>query len=433
MVDRRSPALRAPHADPYAGGRDQRFTIAVIPDTQNYLDHTHQRAGGFPFDAHAMLDRQLAWVATEARSNGGPIAFVSAVGDVWQHPSLAIDPLSLARGHRAVANPWLEGATTPSARTVSVELPAARDAYAQLHGVVPFSVVPGNHDYDATFSDARWRPAAEACEIDPGDPHSIGMLHFGGLDSFRDVFGAWSPFFHTMPWYVSSFRGGANSAQVFSAGGYTFLHIALEMDPPGDALAWAADVMDILRGLPTIISTHDYLDTAAQRKPCPIIHPSLTDPVHNDAQTVWDDFISLRDQVFLVLCGHQHGEATRVDDNVHGHPVVQLLADYQDRAQSWLERGLGGRVALGDGWLRLLEFDMSDPTPSVHVRTYSTHYDAYSTELPGYAPWYKPAEAPRLTDEQYLAKGDFVVHLDGFRERFRRAAEDHVLLAPLAR
>ena len=347
MENRRSPALRTPHADPYAGDRDQRFTIAVIPDTQNYLDHTHQRAGGFPFDAHAMLDRQLAHVANEARSNGGPIAFVTAVGDVWQHPSLAIDPLSLARGHEAIPNPWLVGATTPTTRTRSVEVPSARDAYAHLHGVVPFSVVPGNHDYDATFSDARWRPAADAGDVDPDDPHSIGMLHFGGLDNFREVFGAWSPFFRTMPWYVSSFRGGADSAQVFSAGGYTFLHIALEMDPPADALGWAADVMEILRGLPTIISTHDYLDTSARRRPCPILHPSLTDPAHNDAQTVWDDFISLRDQVFLVLCGHQHGEATRVDDNACGHPVIQLLADYQDRAQSWLERGLGGRVAWG--------------------------------------------------------------------------------------
>jgi len=32
-----------------------RFTIAVIPDTQNYADFTHQRAAGFPFDARYMM------------------------------------------------------------------------------------------------------------------------------------------------------------------------------------------------------------------------------------------------------------------------------------------------------------------------------------------------------------------------------------------
>jgi hypothetical protein len=205
------------------------------------------------------------------------------------------------------------------------------------------------------------------------------------------------------------------------------------MGAPADALAWAADVMDILSGLPTIISTHDYLDTTGERRPCPIIDPSRTDPSYNHAQAVWEDFIRVRDQVFLVLCGHHHGEATRVDDNAYGHPVIQLLADYQDRAQSWLERGLGGRVALGDGWMRLLEFDMRGAAPTLHVRTYSTHYDAYSTDLRDYAAWYKTAEAPRLTDEQFVAKGDFVVRLDGFHERYRRTADDDLVLVPLAR
>lgn len=30
---------------------DGKFTIAAIPDTQNYMDYTHQTAEGFPFAA----------------------------------------------------------------------------------------------------------------------------------------------------------------------------------------------------------------------------------------------------------------------------------------------------------------------------------------------------------------------------------------------
>ena len=30
---------------------DRAFTMAVLPDTQNYMDYTHQKAEGFPFDA----------------------------------------------------------------------------------------------------------------------------------------------------------------------------------------------------------------------------------------------------------------------------------------------------------------------------------------------------------------------------------------------
>ena len=407
----------------------QEFTLAVIPDAQNYLDYSHQSRAGFPFDAHALLDRQLEYVAANACGNGGDIAFVSVVGDVWQHPSLAIDPQSVARGYSAVFNPWLASVTTPTPYTRSLELPAADAAFGRLAGAVPFGVAPGNHDYDAMYSDSRWPPASDVTDLDAGDPCSIGMLHIGGLDNFRRVFGASSRFFEGLPWYVSSYRGGGDSAQLFSAGGFIFLHIALEMDAPGEALFWAMQVLDAFPGLPTIVTTHDYLDTDGRRRSDPIIDPQRTDPTHNDPQDVWDHFLSRNDQIFLVLCGHEHGEAFRVDDNIHGHPVVQILADYQDRRQVSVEQGLAEPAGLGDGWMRLLRFDMEAETPTLHARTYSTYYDAYSTELPRFAAWYKEAEAPGLSDEEFLAKGDFVVQLDGFRERFGRAAELSFALA----
>ena len=71
----------------------QRFTIAVIPDTQNYVDFTHQRAEGFAFDARDLMDQQLQFVADNSVSRGGDIVFATAVGDVWQHPIIDIDPV----------------------------------------------------------------------------------------------------------------------------------------------------------------------------------------------------------------------------------------------------------------------------------------------------------------------------------------------------
>ncbi len=32
-----------------ANSHDDSFTIAVLPDTQNYIDYTHQKVEGFPF------------------------------------------------------------------------------------------------------------------------------------------------------------------------------------------------------------------------------------------------------------------------------------------------------------------------------------------------------------------------------------------------
>ncbi len=76
-------------------------------------------------------------------------------------------------------------------------------------------------------------------------------------------------------------------------------------------------------------------------------------------------------------------------------------------------------VGLGDGWLRLMTFDMSEATPSTHVRTYSSHYRSYSTDTAGYAGWYREHERPRLTDDQFMEADDFTIDLSDFNERFK--------------
>jgi hypothetical protein len=65
-------------------------------------------------------------------------------------------------------------------------------------------------------------------------------MHLGGLEAFKQAFGSDSEFFRDKEWYVGGFDGGSSSAQVFSGGGYRFLHIALEMHAGDHVLAWAA-------------------------------------------------------------------------------------------------------------------------------------------------------------------------------------------------
>ena len=50
---------------------------------------------------------------------------------------------------------------------------------------------------------------------------------------------------------------------------------------------------------------------------------------HNTAEEVFREFIREHDEIFLVLCGHHHGQSRRVDSNRFGHDVHQVLADYQ--------------------------------------------------------------------------------------------------------
>ncbi|MCT8001981.1 serine/threonine protein phosphatase [Sphingomonas sanguinis] len=404
--------------------KNDSFSIAVIPDTQNYTDFEHQTEAGFPFDARELFYQQMAYIARNARSQGGDIVFATAVGDIWQHATERMDADHAARGLRAIPNPIVERHLAPSPRTLTVEMPIARKGFGILDGKLPFSVVPGNHDYDANWSDSRYAPAPDLAHVG-NNPFPFGQLHYGGLKNWTSVFGARASFFSGKPWYVGSFNGGVDSAQLFEGGGYRFLHLGLEMAPDDATIAWAESMIRAHPGLPTIITIHDFLNPNAERKPIPAIDFKLVDPGHhNNAEDLWDKFIATHDQIFLVLSGHQNGQARRIDRNRSGHPVIQLLADYQDRRRT-LDTASGQTVSgsmlgvgIGDGWMRLLRFDLASDRPSLTVRTFSTHYGATATQLPTYSASYKKDEKPRLSDAAFIDQEDFAIPLDGFRERF---------------
>ena len=419
-----APAEPAVVAEPAAPTAviDTEFTIAVLPDTQNYLDYTHQKAEGFPFEASEMFLEQMQYVADNLESAGGDIAFVSSLGDVWQHQTLDMDPAHKAAGFERVANPVMDSHFAPTEKTKTVEMPKAHEGFSLIAGKTPFSVVPGNHDYDSMWTSAKFPPkATNPMEVDVTDlKGSLGVVYPGGLENFRSVFGADTAFFKDQPWYVSSHEGGADSAQIFEAGGYRFLHIGLQFDPPNDTLEWAASVIAQYPGLPTIVSTHDYMNKEGERVPNPIVDSHAIDPVNNNPQMVWDKLISQHDQIFLVLCGHEHGQAWRVDDNAFGHKVWQVLADYQDRGQTAIDAGVKSNwpVGIGDGWMRLMSFDMAADVPVMTVNTYSTYYREASRDTEQYAAWYKAGEKPNLSDEAFHDEDDYSVSLEDFRARF---------------
>jgi hypothetical protein len=86
----------------------------------------------------------------------------------------------------------------PTPKTREIEMPLIKKAFEIIASKVAFSTVPGNHDYDAQWTDSRFPPKLTG----PLAPDTAGVLHVGGLDNFRAVFGADTPFFKDKPWYV---------------------------------------------------------------------------------------------------------------------------------------------------------------------------------------------------------------------------------------
>jgi len=384
-----------------------RFTIAVIPDTQNYVDYNHRKSAGYQLDGSQIFLQQMGWVAGKSRVNGGDIVFSISLGDMWQHASVLIDPEHVGRGFRAI--PWEDSNAWIRPETRSFEMPLVAKGYLLIADKLPFSVVPGNHDFDSQWSDAEF-PPNPSIKTDARE----GAYVAGGLSNFRSIFDANSSFFKNKSWYVGTSPSGGDSADLFEAGGYRFLQISLQYHTPNSSLIWAQGIIKRYKGLPTIVSTHAFLKTPGER-----LNDLISDLEENNPEVVWQKFISQNDQIFLVLSGHWCAQAHRRDDNRFGHSVDQVLSDYQCRWQA--ARDAGARemgLGLGDGWMRLLQFDLDEAIPSIHVRTYSTFYNAFSSDLPTYAQWYKKDEWPTLSDADFLKQDDFVIYLGDFRERF---------------
>ena len=321
----------------------QQFTIAVIPDSQNYVNVSTQKTNKYPLDSAQIFYNQMQYIADNSEKNNGPIVFAVHVGDHVSH--------------------WGKYGS---------EWKRAEKAMSIIDGIVPFIAVPGNHDYDLVF------------DYGGGKNNRIN-----GGELYNKYFGPDSKFFSDKEWYKGSYSGGMNSYVIYNIKGIDFLFIGLEMEPSDKALKWAQSVINENPGLPTILTTHEYLSLSYEKSnPGRIAFSNskyrkgIAESI-NTGKQIWDKLIKQNNQIFLILCGHVYkgdlGEAVRTDVNTNGYKVYSLLQDYQGRKSLFTELGLEGKgLNCGDGWLRLLCFDLDKK--EIHVQTYSTEFNRYETD-----------------------------------------------------
>lgn len=279
-----------------AFGSGAPFMIVALPDTQKYVkyDASETRAATFK--------RQTQWIVdTRATYN---TVFVSREGDI-------------------VGN----GGLYP------IEWERADSALDLLDGVLPYSTVIGNHDYDQ-----------------PGRRSS-------GTASYLKYF--CPARYQGYAWFGRAAADGLNQYQMFKAGDWTFLHLAMELEARDSALRWAQQIINAHPGLPTIVTTHAYQNDSAGRT-------TTAEFQGNSGEQIWQKLIKPNSQIFMVLNGHFYqngGEGYLVSYNDLGQAVFQMVANYQDYPNG------------GDGYLRLLHFQPAEQR--IQVRTYSPTLDAY--------------------------------------------------------
>ncbi len=224
----------------------------------------------------------------------------------------------------------------------------ANKAMAVLDGAVPYGVAIGNHDFES-------RTAATS------------FIRYFGPERYAGC-----------PWYGGASENKLNSFQLFSGGGVDFVILHLEIDAPDAAIAWATEVLKKYPTRAAIVATHAYLHgrDGITRSTKPAFNKG-----GNSAEELWDKFIRRNPQVFMILCGHEGrtDEYRQVSTNDAGNKVLEILADYQKRADG------------GQGYLRLIRF--LPASRQIEFRTYSPSLKQFETDDSSQftLPWELPA------------------------------------------
>lgn len=201
----------------------------------------------------------------------------------------------------------------------------ADKAMRNIDGVVPYSILAGNHDI-----------------LEEGDKYAAYVSHFGA-----ERFGGQDQIL----WYGN----GEASAQILKTEGQSYLILALGFDPEPDIVDWANHILAENRDTPAILTTHNYL--------------RVDGTLSTTGKELYQEIVLKNANVHLVLCGHNHNaekSIAEIDDNGDGvtdRVVYQLLADYQETP--------GG----GNGYMRLLT--VNEEKKTLHVTTYSPFLNDY--------------------------------------------------------
>ncbi|MBQ7538383.1 MAG: metallophosphoesterase, partial [Treponema sp.] len=245
----------------------------------------------------------------------------------------------------------------------------ADSAISLLDDIVPFIIIPGNHDYDEIVISKEFPKATVQ-----------------GNTFFNSFFGPESIHFKNKEWYGGAYNDGMNSWAVLNCESEKILILGLELEPTEDVLNWAQSVID-QNNLPTILCIHEFLS----------MNYSKTNPGNADfayggyrykyngksPEYILEKLIKKNNQVFLVLCGHyainDDSENIRTDINDFGNKVYLILSDYQFR-NSLLSKDDKKKYKWygGDGWLRLISFFKD--RKSIHIQTYSTEFKCYEKD-----------------------------------------------------
>ena len=291
---------------------------------------------------------------SEVESTEGDYCF-AVVGDtqslIYKHPEEMADMYDwLVDNAEAMNIRYVMGLGDITENATVPEWECAKENIYKLSGIVPFSVVIGNHDkYD--YKDQNYMPQDRKDFL--FNQYFCDETYLAELDG----------------WYGEGDVTCAYNA--FEIGNTKWLLLTLDFGPTDEMLAWASEVIAAHPDHKVIVTTHAYLyrdGTTLDRDDC--YSSSRYNPEFNDGDQIFEKLISKHENIVLVMSGHDphdHVVCSQVKGE-KGNTITQLLIDPQ-----YMDFFYGAT-----GMVALLYFSEEDNT--LTVRYYSTAKDMYGSE-----------------------------------------------------
>lgn len=231
-------------------------------------------------------------------------------------------------------------------RDVDSEWKLATEQIARLDGVVPYSVIRGNHDIYSADKKI--------------DKKSLYDDYFGKSDCFY------------ADEYIDCYKGAGeafkarNTVHEFSSSNRDYLVIALDYGADDDVLSWASDICFKYPNHNVIISTHAYLATNGEYYDSNQGSAPTRDygDTANNGDHMWEELVSQHENIVMVVCGHAPTDniVLRRSEGVNGNVVSEILVDPQ---------GMDSNSSIGATGM-VATFYVSNDGKSISVEYYST-------------------------------------------------------------
>jgi hypothetical protein len=186
---------------------------------------------------------------------------------------------------------------------------------------IPYGTAAGNHDEEDGAT---------------GYNNTFGVSRFSGRSYYGGQYGS----------------DNLNHYDVFSSAGMEFIVVYIRAAATDAEISWANGIIAANPTKRAILVSHNVLDIAD-----PAIFTTQGLAIY--------DAVKDNTNLFLMLCGHNHGTAMRTD-TIGNHTITSLLADYQEVANG------------GDGYLRVMEFVPEENV--INVKTFSPYTATYLTD-----------------------------------------------------